>query len=158
MDKNSKIIYYVPVGENSMYGLNDKIITEIKKIQENNKVRMLLFGSRARGNYKENSDIDIAIIDNVNHAQKYKILDEFDQINTAYKIDVVFIDPPYKENLAVKAIEQIISLDLLNRNGIMIIETDEKERDLKELEILQVEVYDLRKYGRAHLIFLNRKE
>ena len=59
MDKNSKIIYYVPVGENSMYGLNDKIITEIKKIQENNKVRMLLFGSRARGNYKENSDIDI---------------------------------------------------------------------------------------------------
>lgn len=91
MDKNSKIIYYVPVGENSMYGLNDKIITEIKKIQENNKVRMLLFGSRARGNYKENSDIDIAIIDNVNHAQKYKILDEFDQINTAYKIDVVFI-------------------------------------------------------------------
>lgn len=91
MDKNSKIIYYVPVGENSMYGLNDKIITEIKKIQENNKVRMLLFGSRARGNYKENSDIDIAIIDNVNHAQKYKILDEFDQMNTAYKIDVVFI-------------------------------------------------------------------
>ena len=74
------------------------------------------------------------------------------------KIDVVFIDPPYKENLAVKAIEQIISLDLLNKSGIIIVETDEKERELKELEKLQVEVYDLRKYGRVYLIFLSRKE
>ena len=74
------------------------------------------------------------------------------------KFDIIFIDPPYKMDIAGDAVKQIISLDLLNRNGIMIIETDEKERDLKELEILQVEVYDLRKYGRAHLIFLNRKE
>lgn len=51
---------------------------------------MLLFGSRARGDYKEYSDIDIAIIDNVTQEQKYKILDEFDKLNTAYKIDVVF--------------------------------------------------------------------
>ena len=28
----------------------------------------------------------------------------------------------------------------------------------KELENLQVEVYDLRKYGRVYLMFLNRKE
>ena len=74
------------------------------------------------------------------------------------KFDIIFIDPPYKMDIAGDAVKQIISLDLLNKSGIMIIETDEKERDLKELEILQVEVYDLRKYGRAHLIFLNRKE
>ena len=71
---------------------------------------------------------------------------------------MVFIDPPYKKDLAVKAVEKIISLDLLNKNGIIIVETDEDKRDLKELEKLQVEVYDLRKYGRVYLIFLSRKE
>ena len=74
------------------------------------------------------------------------------------RFDIIFIDPPYKANFAVKAVNQIISLDLLKKDGIIIIETDEKERDLKELENLQVEVYDLRKYGRVYLMFLNRKE
>lgn len=74
------------------------------------------------------------------------------------KFDIVYIDPPYKQNLAGKAVKQIISLDLLKRDGIIVIETDEEKRDLKEVENLQIEVYDLRKYGRVHLIFLNRKE
>ena len=58
----------------------------------------------------------------------------------------------------MEAINQIISLELLKQDGIIILETDEKERDLKELEKLQVEMYDLRKYGRVYLIFLSRKE
>lgn len=74
------------------------------------------------------------------------------------KFDIIFIDPPYKENLGVEAINQIISLEILKQDGIIILETDEKERDLKELEKLQVEMYDLRKYGRVYLIFLSRKE
>ena len=74
------------------------------------------------------------------------------------KFGIIFIDPPYKADFAVEAVKQIISLDLLKKDGTIIIETDEKERDLKELENLQVEVYDLRKYGRVHLMFLNRKE
>ena len=74
------------------------------------------------------------------------------------QFNIIYIDPPYKANIAANAIKQIISLDLIAQNGIMIIETDEIERNLLELEELQVEVYDLRKYGRANLIFLNRKE
>ncbi len=74
------------------------------------------------------------------------------------KFDIIFIDPPYKEDIAVEAVGQIILLDLLAENGIIIIETDEKEREEKELEKLDVEVYDLRKYGRVYLMFLNRKE
>lgn len=85
-----------------------------------------------------------------------KCLDELKKRDI--KLDTIFIDPPYKSDLAVKAVNQIISLDLLKKDGTIIIETDEKERELKELEKLQVEVYDLRKYGRAYLIFLNRKE
>ncbi len=74
------------------------------------------------------------------------------------KFDIVFLDPPYKKDIAVDAVQDIIELGLLEKNGVIIIETDEKERELKELEKLQVEVYDLRKYGRVNLIFLNRKE
>lgn len=74
------------------------------------------------------------------------------------KFDIVFLDPPYKNDIAVDAVQDIIELGLLGKNGVIIIETDEKERELKELEKLQVEVYDLRKYGRVNLIFLNRKE
>ena len=51
-----------------------------------------------------------------------------------------------------------MEFDLLNQDGTIIVETDEKDRDIKELEQIQVTVNDLRKYGRAWLIFLNRKE
>ena len=74
------------------------------------------------------------------------------------KVDIAFLDPPYKMNLAVEAVKNIITLDLLSNDGIIVIETDEKERDLKGIENLKVKVIDLRKYGRAYLIFLNRKE
>ena len=72
--------------------------------------------------------------------------------------DIIYIDPPYKANIAVDAVNRILELDLLKNKGIIIIETDDKNRELKELETMQVEVYDLRKYGRVSLIFLSRKE
>ena len=74
------------------------------------------------------------------------------------KFDTIYIDPPYKDDLAGIATELIISYDLLKKDGLIIIETDEKERELRKLEKLKVTVNDLRKYGRAYLIFLSRKE
>ena len=74
------------------------------------------------------------------------------------KFDYIYIDAPYKDDIAVKAVKKVIDLDLLNKDGTIIIETDEKDRDIEELEKIQVTVGDLRKYGRAWLIFLNRKE
>ncbi len=50
------------------------------------------------------------------------------------KFNVIYIDPPYKANIAAHAIKQIISLDLIEPNGTMIIETDDQERELTELE------------------------
>lgn len=73
------------------------------------------------------------------------------------KFDVIFIDPPYAENIAVNAVEHIIKLDLLAEDGIIVLETDEEERELENLKKVNVNVYDLRKYGRVKLIFLNRK-
>ena len=43
------------------YGLKKELLDEIKEIARRNKVqKVILFGSRARGDYKERSDIDIA--------------------------------------------------------------------------------------------------
>ena len=99
-----------------------------------------------------------AIVYNMNYKKMIEKLSKNDS-----KFDIVFVDPPYKENLAVNSVKLIIQNNLLNENGIIIIETDEKERDLKELQELnkidnenlqKIKIIDERKYGRANLIFL----
>lgn len=72
------------------------------------------------------------------------------------KFDIIFLDPPYKQNLSIDAIEKISKKNLLKDGGKIIIETDEPERDIRELERIPVnyKMYDLRKYGRASLMFL----
>ncbi|MCI9177774.1 MAG: 16S rRNA (guanine(966)-N(2))-methyltransferase RsmD [Clostridia bacterium] len=70
------------------------------------------------------------------------------------QFDLVYIDPPYAANLAVDAVEKILSLNLLKEKGNLIIETDDEKRELLELEKLDINVYDIRKYGRVSLIFL----
>ena len=59
--------------------------------------------------------------------------------------------------IAVNAVENIIKYELLNDNGIIILETDNEKRELDKLQTVDVNIYDLRKYGRVKLIFLNRK-
>lgn len=71
------------------------------------------------------------------------------------QFDIIYIDPPYKDNIAVDAVEKILSLNLLKEKGLIIIETDEKDRDIQGIEKLDIQIKDCRKYGRANLIFLN---
>ena len=74
------------------------------------------------------------------------------------KFDIIFIDPPYKLDIAIKAIDLIQEYDILKKDGIIIIETDEEERELEELNNNKnINIKDLRRYGRVKLIFLNRK-
>lgn len=74
--------------------------------------------------------------------------------NSNLKFDIIFLDPPYNSNFSADAVKLILEYKLLNEDGIIIIETDEKERDIENLEDTNVCVYDTRKYGRANLIFL----
>ena len=69
-------------------------------------------------------------------------------------LDIVYIDPPYDSDFAIKSIECIIEKDLIDENSIIIIETDDEEKILKNLKKIEVEITDKRKYGRAVLIFL----
>lgn len=98
--------------------------------------------------------------------QKTKLTEQSIVINQDYKkcleqlnckFDVIFIDPPYKFDIGVDAVKRILKLNLLTEEGIIILETDEEERDIKELENLKIEIYDKRKYGRVKLLFLRER-
>ena len=73
------------------------------------------------------------------------------------KFDIIFIDPPYKTDLIKKSLIKIFKNNLLSAEGIIILETDEEERILKEIKEYENYIYDKRNYGRVKLIFL-RKE
>ena len=78
--------------------------------------------------------------------------------NENITFDLIYIDPPYRMNFAVDSVQRILKLNLLNENGTIILETDDEARELKELKQIGLEASDLSKYGRASLIFLDRKE
>lgn len=75
-----------------MYGINEKVynnlifyFNEDKEIKE-----VILFGSRAKENYKDNSDIDLCI--NCSSKVKGTIKERIDEIIGIYSCDVVFFD------------------------------------------------------------------
>ena len=77
--------------------------------------------------------------------------------NLNSKYDIIFIDPPYKLDIAVDSIKLILEYNLFAKDGIIILETDEEERDIRELENINLEIVDVRKYGRVKLIFLRER-
>ena len=70
------------------------------------------------------------------------------------KIDIVYIDPPYHSDFAIKSVELLIKNNQIDRNTTIIIETDE-EKIIQELKKMKIEITNTRKYGRATLIFLH---
>ena len=80
-----------------------------------------------------------------------KMLENLDE-----KLDIIYIDPPYKTNLVYEAVNKLINLNLLKSDSLIIVETDEEERVEQALKNLNVKIIDKRKYGRVHLIFLNK--
>lgn len=54
---------------------------------------VILFGFRARGDYRSNSDIDLAIHTcNANHSQQNLIEYNIQEMSTHLKLDIVFMD------------------------------------------------------------------
>ena len=75
-----------------------------------------------------------------------------DKINE--KMDIIYIDPPYNSDFAVKSVEYIINKKIADENTNIIIETDNEENILEQLKNTEIEITDKRKYGRATLIFI----
>lgn len=81
------------------FGLSEEINRAIKDIVNKYQYTMKIFGSRATGRYRENSDIDIAVFGNVSKEDKFNIMNEFDLLDIPYKIDLVFVAELVKEEL-----------------------------------------------------------
>ena len=70
------------------------------------------------------------------------------------KFDIIYLDPPYETNYITKALQKIKDLDIAKKESLIIIETDDEQRIEKEIEKINIEIVDKRKYGRATIIFL----
>lgn len=73
------------------------------------------------------------------------------------KFDIIFLDPPYKTNYNIEAVDFILKNDLLSETGKIIIETDIEEEILAKLQDFSLDIVDVKKYGRVTLIFIRRK-
>ncbi len=67
----------------------NKVLNEIVKLNPN---KIILFGSRARGNFRKNSDIDIAVDIELNFREKRKLKERIYDISGLYSVDLVFLD------------------------------------------------------------------
>lgn len=68
-----------------------KVKTSVLKAFENEDVRIILFGSRARGNAHCTSDIDIGILpcDDYDRKKLTALRVEFEEMNIPYTVDLV---------------------------------------------------------------------
>jgi len=93
-----------------MFGLKEQIIDGIKHVLMKNPAitRAVIFGSRARGDYKYNSDIDLAVYCEGKLPSGLWL--DLDEAAGIYKIDVVDMNSPLDERLRQKIEEQGLEL------------------------------------------------
>lgn len=74
------------------YGLPNRTISTLNRIfkRYDGIKKVILYGSRAKGNFKNGSDIDITLETDseFSHAQLLKIMNDFDDSDIPYTVDV----------------------------------------------------------------------
>ncbi|SDN63874.1 Predicted nucleotidyltransferase [Prevotella communis] len=74
------------------FGLSDTVINELQDVFRHyaNIEKVLIFGSRSKGNFREGSDIDLAVIGKgVDYNQLLSILCEIDDLELLYSVDLI---------------------------------------------------------------------
>ena len=74
------------------FGLSDTVIKELQDIfrRHTNIEKVLIFGSRSKGNYRAGSDIDLAVIGkNIDYRLLLDISTEIDDLELLYSIDLL---------------------------------------------------------------------
>ncbi len=74
------------------FGLSDTVIEELQDVfrRHANIRKVLIFGSRSKGNYRAGSDIDLAIVgNNIDYEQLLTILCEIDDLELLYSVDLL---------------------------------------------------------------------
>ncbi len=81
-------------------------------------LKMVLFGSRARGDYSENSDLDVAIlVRGLTREMKRRILDQVAEIELEYLLPISVLVFSEDEFERLKKRERRIAIDI-EREGI----------------------------------------
>jgi len=103
-------------------------------------------------NYPETLKILKKNIYNLNCDKKAQIVEEnifeIKNLNKLQKkFEVIFLDPPYKEKKLTNLLNEIISLKLLKKNGLIILHRHKKDKELypKKFEILKIKTYGISK-------------
>jgi len=92
---------------------------------------------------------------NLKTIQNYEIFESniYNEVtlrNLNFKFDIIFLDPPYKDNKIKNLFENIKNFKLLNKNGIIIIHRHKKEKDNFPIKFnILLEKY----YGISKIIF-----
>lgn len=92
----------------------DQIIAVLNRFPQIHKA--VLFGSRARGDHRPQSDYDIAIYPRGCFAEQTRLYALLDDLDTLYKIDLVIVDAQTDTAL----------LDNIEKEGVLILERDNK--------------------------------
>ena len=74
------------------FGLSDTVISELQGVfrRHPNIQEVIIFGSRAKGNYREGSGIDLAAVgNNLDYNQLLSILIEIDDLELLYQVDLL---------------------------------------------------------------------
>jgi len=93
----------------------EQLMDEIKMIAFNypNIYKIILFGSRARGDFRSSSDIDLAIFSkDESSLEVANFTNDLERLDTLFKFDIVFINPLTDEKLLAN----------INKEGIVIME------------------------------------
>lgn len=94
------------IKQTEICGIKPELLSDVRNIFSNYSVeKAYLFGSRAKGTYKQNSDIDIAVSsdDNLNSTTLNMIRNDLEKIDTALCFDILNLDninkPSLQENI-----------------------------------------------------------
>lgn len=103
-------------------GISNRFISELQDYcSKNDKIeKIVLFGSRAKGNYRKSSDIDLSVFTRKSsHTEQNLIEQTILEMSTPLKIDVVFMDRLKKEKLILN----------IRREGVVIYEQGKALRE-----------------------------
>jgi predicted nucleotidyltransferase len=73
-----------------MFGLSEQTIDALNQVftQYAGIEQVVVYGSRAKGNYRNGSDIDLTIVGDIEYADLMKLENELDDLLLPYKIDL----------------------------------------------------------------------
>ena len=83
------------------------------------------------------------------------ILKFFKNLNINKKIDLVFLDPPYRNQEFIKFIEILKEKEILNKNHVLVLHREYKiSKNSQELDAYKKNIIENRVYGRSEIFFL----